>query len=111
MTDEQGDYDDEAPRHFCNGRPFFYGIVALVVGFSLAFLPLFLDPADYSTPKTIPLLILFGIILSIAGMLLLFYSFFSSLWNSNVYSKRRNESYAIYKESMIPALSGGGAYL
>ena len=113
MSEEQGDYDidDGGPWHFWNNRSFFYGILALIVGFSLAFLPLFLDPADYSTPKTIPLLILFGIFLSIAGMLLLFYSFFSSFWNSNLYSKRRNESYVIYKESTIPALCGGGAYL
>jgi hypothetical protein len=113
MTYEQGDYDteDEEPRHFWNSRIFFYGMVALAVGFSLAFLPLFLNPAEYSTPSTAPPLIIFGVILSIAGMLLLFYSLFSAMWNSNVYSKRRNESYAIYRESILPALSCGVAYL
>jgi hypothetical protein len=113
MTDEQAGYDtsDEGPRHFWNRRSFFYGIIALAVGLSLSFLPLFLDPADYSTPKTAPPLIIFALVLTIAGMLVLIFSFFSAMWNSSVNSEKRNESYAIYRESILPALSGGAAFL
>ena len=52
-----------------------------------------------------------GFILAMGGMVATLVTFIRVLWRSRYYTEKRNQSYSVYREALVPALCGGLAYL